>query len=265
VEHFLTGENIAALLTLTALEIVLGIDNIVFISILAQRLEKSKQARARTVGLMLAMISRIALLLAISWIMGLTATLFTIPVIEHAISGRDLILILGGGFLIWKATHEIHDKIEGGQETLSQPKSSRMGPILFQIVLMDLVFSLDSVITAVGMVPVPEVVVDGETQPLMWVAIVTMVIAIIVAIGVMLIFAGPVAKFIERHPTTKMLALAFLFMIGMVLVADGFRFHIPKGYIYSAMVFSLLVEMLNLRMKKKAKKAATTGAASRVS
>ena len=268
-ELFLTTENLVALLTLTVLEIVLGIDNIVFISILSEKLPKEQRARARTIGLVLAMVARILLLLAISWVMGLVAPLFTIPffeatangnshgLIDPVISGRDLILILGGGFLIYKATVEIHDKMEGDKKTLDQPESSKFGSVLTQIVLMDIVFSLDSVITAVGMVPVTEGHEHGRS-----VAITTMVIAIVIAIGVMLAFAGPIARFIEKHPTTKMLALSFLFMIGLVLVADGFGKHIPKGYIYSAMAFSILVEILNLRMKRKSKPATVADATS---
>jgi len=245
-EHLLTGENVAALLTLTALEIVLGIDNIVFISILAGRLEPGKRDRARVMGLVLAMFMRIVLLLAITWVMGLTATLFTMPVLDQPISGRDLILIVGGGFLIAKATHEIHDKLEGSHATLSQPKSSaRFSSVIAQIIAMDLIFSLDSVITAVGMVKVPSHPETGE--PMRWIAISIMIAAIMVSILVMLAFSGAIARFIDRHPTMKMLALAFLVMIGMVLFADGFDQHVPKGYVYSAMTFSLLVELLNLR------------------
>jgi len=262
VEHLFTGENIAALLTLTALEIVLGIDNIVFISILAVKLEPAKRDRARVIGLMLAMLMRIALLLAISWVMGLTATLFTIPIVGQEVSGRDLILILGGGFLIAKATHEIHDKLEGSHQTLHQPKTSaRFSSVIMQIIAMDAIFSLDSVITAVGMVKVPNDPSTGE--PMRWIAITIMIIAIMISIAVMLIFSGAISRFIDRHPTMKMLALAFLVMIGMVLVADGFEQHVPKGYIYSAMAFSLLVELLNLRVKAVAERRAAVEAAKR--
>jgi predicted tellurium resistance membrane protein TerC len=248
VEYLLTGENAAALLTLTALEIVLGIDNIVFIAILAGKLEPAKRDRARSVGLLLAMFMRIGLLLAITWVMGLTTPLFTLPIMDQAISGRDLILIVGGGFLIAKATHEIHDKLEGSHETLHQPKTSaRFGSVIVQIIAMDIIFSLDSVITAVGMVKVATNPVTGE--PMRWVAIAIMIVAIMVSIAVMLAFSGAIARFIERHPTMKVLALSFLLMIGMVLVAEGFEQHVPKGYIYSAMVFSLGVELLNLRMR----------------
>ncbi|MGI9014774.1 MAG: TerC family protein [Phycisphaerales bacterium] len=251
-EYLFTTENAAALLTLTILEIVLGIDNIVFISILSGKLPKEQQGKARFWGLMLAMFARIALLLAIGWVMGLSATWFTLPFLpvaaegedvfmDAAISGRDLILILGGGFLIYKATHEIHDKIEGSKETISQPKATKFSSVMVQIVAIDLVFSLDSVITAVGMVQAKEGVPG-------WVPISIMITAIMISIGVMIAFAGPISRFVEAHPTTKMLALAFLFMIGMVLVADGFGQHIPKGYIYTAMAFSIGVEMLNLRL-----------------
>ncbi len=252
IEQLFTGENLAALATLTALEIVLGIDNIVFISILAGKLPEERRARARTVGLLLAMFMRIGLLLAISWVMGLTTPLFEIPIVEHEVSGRDLILILGGAFLIFKATREIHDKLEGSHETLHQPKSSaRFASVIAQILMMDLIFSLDSVITAVGMVkvahdPVTNLPVEGARTA----AITIMVIAIMISIGVMLAFAGAIGRFIEKHPTIKMLALAFLILIGVVLIADGFHQHVPKGYIYSAIVFSLFVEMLNLRVKK---------------
>jgi len=248
VTELFTTENLAALLTLAALEIVLGIDNIVFISILSEKVEKSRQKSARRTGLILAMVARIVLLFGISWIMGLKKELFAIPIVDHGISGRDLILIAGGGFLLAKATHEIHDKIEGSQETLHQPKASAsFASVIAQILMLDLVFSLDSVITAVGMVPVPK---GPGGEDIMWIPITVMVTAIVIAIIVMLIFAEPIAGFIRRHPTTKMLALAFLFMIGMVLVADGFGQHIPKGYIYSAIVFSLVVEALNLRVQK---------------
>jgi predicted tellurium resistance membrane protein TerC len=252
VEQLFTTENLAALATLTALEIVLGIDNIVFISILAGKLPEDRRARARTVGLLLAMFMRIALLLGISWVMGLTAPLFTIPVVDHEISGRDLILIVGGAFLIFKATREIHDKLEGSHETLHQPKSSaRFASVIAQIIAMDIIFSLDSVITAVGMVKVPLDPATGDpVEGGRAAAITIMIIAIMISIGVMLVFASAIGRFIEKHPTIKMLALAFLILIGVVLVADGFHQHVSKGYIYSAIVFSLFVEMLNLRAGK---------------
>jgi predicted tellurium resistance membrane protein TerC len=223
-----------AFLTLTTLEIVLGIDNIVFISILSGKLPPEQQGRARTLGLALAMGTRILLLLALAWVIGLTAPLFA--VLGHEISGRDLILILGGLFLVFKSTREIHHKLEGEDRTeLHAPPSFRS--VIFQILLLDIVFSLDSVITAVGMVD--EVGV--------------MIAAVVVAVGVMLVSAGPIARFVERHPTVKMLALSFLLLIGVTLMAEGFGQHISKGYIYFAMGFSIFVEMLNLRLQKHAK------------
>jgi predicted tellurium resistance membrane protein TerC len=222
-----------AFLTLTVLEIVLGIDNIVFISILAGKLPREQQARARTVGLALAMITRVLLLLAISWIVRLTAPLFA--VLEQEISGRDLILIGGGLFLVAKSTREIHHKLEGEDRTELRAAPS-YGSVIFQILLLDIVFSLDSVITAVGMVD--EVGV--------------MIAAVIVAVGIMLVSAGPIGRFVDRHPTVKMLALSFLLLIGVTLIAEGFGQHISKGYIYFAMGFSVFVEMLNLRLQKHA-------------
>jgi predicted tellurium resistance membrane protein TerC len=223
-----------ALGTLTALEIVLGIDNIVFISILTGKLPEAQQPRARTIGLALAMGMRILLLFAIAWVIGLTAPLFEI--LGEEISGRDLILFFGGLFLIGKATHEIHGKLEGdGHHATEKRKAVSFASVLVQIALLDMVFSLDSVITAVGMAE----------------DISVMVIAVIIAIGVMMAFATSISNFVHRHPTVKMLALSFLILIGVVLVAEGFDQHIPKGYIYSAMAFSLIVEMLNLRAKAK--------------
>ena len=253
----------AALGTLTALEIVLGIDNIIFISILTGRLPKEQQAKGRTIGLGLAMGMRILLLLSISWVMGLTAVLFDVgdwlpflaelePVGEGirdnvghgaeagdgsptAITGRDLILLIGGLFLVGKATHEIHAKLEGdGEHATEKPKAATLGSVLVQIALLDLVFSLDSVITAVGMAD----------------DIAVMVIAVVIAVGVMMAGAGPISNFVHRHPTVKMLALAFLILIGVTLVAEGLGQHISKGYIYSAMAFSLIVEFLNIRSKR---------------
>jgi predicted tellurium resistance membrane protein TerC len=229
-----TSENLIALLTLSSLEIVLGIDNIVFISILVAKLPRERQAAARRIGLLLAMGMRIALLLAISWVMGLTATLFTLPVLDQAVSGRDLILILGGLFLVAKATWEIHDKLEGAGHAKAAPRAASFASILFQIMLLDMVFSLDSVITAVGMAR--EVAI--------------MVAAVVIAVLVMMAFAGSISSFIERHPTMKMLALSFLLLIGVVLIADGFEQHVSKGYIYFAMAFSLFVEILNLRLRR---------------
>ena len=244
--ELLTFEYLAAFLTLTVMEIILGIDNVVFIAILADRLPEEQQPKARRLGLGLAMVARIVLLLAIGWIMGLTAKLFTVFGLD--ISWRDIILILGGGFLIYKATSEIHDKLEGSKETLHQPKASAtFKSVLMQVVMLDMVFSLDSVITAVGMVEGKE----GHT----WQPIAVMITAIVVAIIVMMIFAGPISRFIQKHPTTKMLALSFLLLIGVVLVAEGLHQHIGKGYIYAAMTFSVFVEALNLRAAKVKKNA----------
>jgi predicted tellurium resistance membrane protein TerC len=221
-----------ALATLTALEIVLGIDNIVFISILSDKLPHEQQPRARVVGLALAMFGRLALLLSIAWIMRLTADLFT--VLDVGISGRDMILIAGGLFLIGKSTYEIHDKMEGGSHRGEISGQVSFGSVIFQILLLDLVFSLDSVITAVGM---------AEDVPVM-------VAAVVIAVAVMMVSSSAIARFITRHPTIKMLALSFLLLIGVLLVADGLDQHVPKGYAYSAMAFSLFVEMLNLRARR---------------
>ncbi|MBM4337045.1 MAG: TerC family protein [Deltaproteobacteria bacterium] len=222
-----------ALATLTALEIVLGIDNVVFISILAGKLPLEQQARARRLGLGLAMFIRIGLLFSIVWIIRLTAPLFT--VLEQEISGRDLILLVGGLFLLTKSTHEIHQKLEGEPGQISTRTAASFSGVIVQILLLDIVFSLDSVITAVGMVD----------------QIAVMVAAVVIAVGFMLAFAGPISEFVERHPTVKMLALSFLLLIGFALIAEGMDQHIPKGYIYFAMAFSLGVEMLNLRLMRK--------------
>ena len=224
-----------ALATLTTLEIVLGIDNIVFISILADRLPADQRARARFIGLALAMIGRIALLLSLSVIMRLTTPLF--DVLGHEISGRDLILLVGGLFLIGKSTFEIHHKLEGDVESKSERVDSTFASVILQILLLDIVFSLDSVITAVGMAD----------------EIMVMVIAIVLAVLVMMVSASAVSSFINNHPTVKMLALSFLLLIGTALVAEGMEFHFPKGYIYTAMAFSVFVEMLNLRMRSQQK------------
>ena len=221
-----------AFASLTALEIVLGIDNIIFISILASRLPPNQQQRARVLGLGLAMISRILLLLTLAWIIRLTAPLFN--VLEQEISGRDLILIFGGLFLLAKSTREIHHKLEGEDRTEIKGHPT-FRSVLLQIFALDVVFSLDSVITAVGMVDDVEV----------------MIAAVIVAVGVMMVSAGAIGRFVDRHPTVKMLALSFLLLIGVTLIAEGFEQHISKGYIYFAMAFSVFVEMLNLRMRKK--------------
>ena len=220
--------------TLTVLEIVLGIDNIVFISILAGKLPREQQARARFIGLGLAMVMRILLLFSLSWIIRLTAPLF--EVLGQEISGRDLVLLIGGLFLIAKATHEIHERLEGEEGTKSAKVAPSLRSVLIQIMLLDIVFSLDSVITAVGMVD----------------EIGVMVSAVVVAVAFMMVFAGPVSGFVERHPTVKMLALSFLILIGVSLVAESLDQHIPKGYIYFAMAFSVMVEVLNLKSKKKA-------------
>lgn len=230
--EFLTADNLLALLALTALEIVLGIDNIVFIAILTSKLPISEQPLARKLGLLFAMFTRILLLLCITWVMGLTEPLFKL--FEHTFSGRDLILFLGGLFLIAKATYEIHDRIEGPAELDGSRAARSFTSAVVQIGVLDVVFSLDSVITAVGM---------AEE---IWV----MITAIVVAIGVMFVFADAVSEFIESHPTIKMLGLSFLLLIGVMLVAEGFGRHIDKGYIYFAMGFSLLVELLNLRLIK---------------
>jgi predicted tellurium resistance membrane protein TerC len=219
-----------ALVTLTALEIVLGIDNIVFISILVARLPDGQRDTARRLGLGLAMLSRIALLFSISWIVRLTEPLFT--VLGHEVSGRDLILLLGGLFLLGKATFEIHDKLEGDETHARAPARPSFGAVLAQIVVLDMVFSLDSVITAIGMAN----------------DLAVMISAVVIAVGIMLFASGAISDFVNHHPTIKMLALSFLLLIGVSLIAEGLHFHIPKGYIYFAMAFSILVELLNLRV-----------------
>ena len=221
-----------AFATLTVLEIVLGIDNVIFISILAGKLPAAQQARARRLGLGLAMLMRIALLFSLSWIIRLTAPLF--EVLGEEISGRDLVLIVGGLFLLAKSTHEIHEKLEGEEGRASTRVAASLRSVLIQIVLLDIVFSLDSVITAVGMVD----------------ELAVMVVAVIVSVGFMMGFAGPISDFVDRHPTVKMLALSFLLLIGVALIAEGLDQHIPKGYIYFAMAFSLVVEIINLRLHK---------------
>lgn len=219
--------------TLLALEVVLGIDNVVFISILAGKLPAAQQARARQTGLGLALVMRILLLLSLSWVIGLTSPLFSL--IGNEISGRDLILIVGGLFLLGKSTFEIHDRLEGEEGHASDRVAASFSAVIIQIVLLDAVFSLDSVITAVGMVD----------------ELAVMVAAVIVAVGIMLISAEAVSSFVNGHPTVKMLALSFLLLIGLTLLLDGFDQHIPKGYVYFAMGFSLLVELLNLRVRTK--------------
>ncbi|HUP45898.1 MAG TPA: TerC family protein [Thermoanaerobaculia bacterium] len=222
-----------ALLTLTLLEIVLGIDNVIFISILAGKLPTpAEQKKARTIGLLGAMVMRLLLLLSIAWIIRLTAPWFA--VFGHEISGRDLILLVGGLFLIAKATHEIHDKLEGPEGEKIVKVAPSMKAVIVQIMLLDAVFSLDSVITAVGMAR----------------HIGVMVTAVVISIGIMLFSAGAISSFVNRHPTVKMLALSFLLLIGTALIAEGLEFHIPKGYIYFAMAFSVLVELLNMRFRR---------------
>jgi predicted tellurium resistance membrane protein TerC len=220
-----------AFLTLAALEIVLGIDNIVFISILVGKLPQERRQGAYRIGLGLAMITRILLLLSISWVMGLSTPLFSL--LAHEVTGRDIVLIVGGLFLVAKATHEIHDKLEGREGAKSAQVRAVYGAVLAQIVALDIVFSLDSVITAVGM-----------TQ-----RVGVMISAVIAAVVVMMFFARAIGEFVHRHPTVKMLALAFLLMIGVMLIADGFGHHVPKGYIYFSMAFSLFVELLNMRAR----------------
>jgi predicted tellurium resistance membrane protein TerC len=224
-----------ALVTLTSLEIVLGIDNIIFISILAGKLPEHQQARARRLGLAAAMLVRIALLFSLTWIARLTTPLF--HVFEHPVAGRDLILIVGGLFLLGKSTFEIHEKLEGEEGHASAKVKATFTSVIIQIMLLDIVFSLDSVITAVGMVD----------------QLAVMVAAVVIAVGIMMLAAGSVSNFVEEHPTVKMLALSFLLLIGMSLVAEGLHFHIPKGYIYFAMGFAVFVEVLNLRLRHKPK------------
>ena len=223
-----------AFVTLTALELVLGIDNVIFISILADKLPQARRALARRIGLFLAMFMRIGLLFLLSWIVGLTAPLFS--VLREEISGRDLILIGGGLFLLWKSTKEIHQLLEGEKGEGSAAVRATFSAVIVQIAIIDMVFSLDSIITAVGMVDEVEV----------------MIAAVIASVLLMMAFAGAIGRVVSAHPTIKMLALAFLFVIGVVLIADGFDHHIPKGYVYFAMAFSVAVEMLNLRMRKRA-------------
>lgn len=222
-----------AFVTLFALEIVLGIDNIIFISILADKLPVEQQSRARYIGLGLALVIRVILLFSISWVIGLTAPLFS--VLNQEISGRDLILLLGGLFLLGKSTFEIHDNLEGEEGHASARVRANFTSVIIQIILLDAVFSLDSVITAVGMVN----------------EIGIMIAAVVVAIFFMMLFAAPVSAFVHRHPTIKMLALSFLLLIGLTLIVEGFDVHIPKGYVYFAMGFSVFVEMLNMRLRKK--------------
>ncbi|MEO7133335.1 MAG: TerC family protein [Vicinamibacterales bacterium] len=236
-DAFLTADGLIALVTLTVLEVVLGIDNVIFISILAGKLPADQQEKARKIGLMGAMLMRIGLLISIAWIIRLTAPLFT--VFEHPFSGRDLILAGGGLFLIFKATREIHDRLEGEDGHVTARVAPSLGAVIGQIMLLDIVFSLDSVITAVGMAEDLSV----------------MIAAVVIAVAIMLFSSGAVSRFVDAHPTVKVLALSFLLLIGCSLIADGFGMHIPKGYIYFAMGFSIFVEVINLRSAKKRGKA----------
>lgn len=231
---FFTSEGLIALVTLTFLEIVLGVDNIIFISIVSNKLPKEQQAKARNIGLILALVFRIALLFGISYIIGLTAPLFT--VFTHEISGRDLVLIVGGLFLLAKSTSEIHHKIEGQENESGVVKAvTTLGKTIVQIVLLDIVFSFDSILTAVGLSD----------------HISIMITAVVISLGVMMVFAGRIAKFINEHPTLQILALSFLILIGFMLILDGLGQHVPKGYIYFAVAFSLIVEVINIRVRKK--------------
>ena len=232
--QFLSDPQIwIAFATLTVLELVLGIDNIVFVSILSGKLPEKEQPRARFIGLGLALVMRVILLFSLTWVMGLVQPLFT--VFGQHFSGRDLILLIGGLFLIFKSTHEIHSSLEGEEGGSSRKVYAGFAGVIIQIMLLDVVFSLDSVITAIGMV-------DN-----VWI----MIAAVVVSIVAMMIFAGTIGAFVQRHPTIKMLALSFLLLIGMTLIAEGLEFHIPKGYVYFAMAFSVFVEMLNIKLRKK--------------
>ena len=235
-ELLMSPEAWIAFATLTALELVLGIDNIIFISILVDKLPKERREFARRLGLFMAMFMRIGLLLVLAWIVGLVKPLFT--VLGQEISGRDLILILGGLFLVWKSTTEIHGSLEGEEGQAAAAVKATFAAVIFQIMVIDLVFSLDSIITAVGMVDDVRI----------------MITAVIASVALMMVFATPIGRFVSDHPTIKMLALSFLVVVGVVLIAEGFDSHVPKGYVYFAMAFSLGVEMLNIRMRKRAKK-----------
>lgn len=232
-EHLLTTEGLVSLLTLTFLEIVLGIDNVVFISIISGKLPPEQQGKARNLGIGLALVARILLLLAVSWIIGLSKPLFTIN--DFALSIRDLILIAGGLFLIGKSTSEIHAKLEGTEHGSQNVKAITLGGAIFQIILIDLVFSIDSILTAIGLVE----------------NVIIIVIAIVISLAVMLIFAKKISEFIAKHPAMKILAISFLILIGTLLVAEGFHFHVPRGYIYFAMAFAVGIEILNMKVRKK--------------
>jgi predicted tellurium resistance membrane protein TerC len=233
--ELLTDPNVwVAFVTLTALELVLGIDNIIFISILVDKLPVAKREVARRIGLFMAMFMRIGLLLLLAWIVGLVEPLFT--VLAHEISGRDLILIIGGLFLIWKSTNEIHQSLEGEEDHPTAVAKASFVAVILQIMIVDLVFSLDSIITAVGMIDNVNV----------------MIAAVIASVALMMLFAGAIGRFVSDHPTIKMLALSFLVVVGVALMADGFDHHVPKGYLYFAMAFSVTVELLNIRMRRRA-------------
>ncbi|CAL92647.1 TerC family protein [Azoarcus olearius] len=235
--EFLTDPQLlVAFLTLTMLELVLGIDNIIFISILVDKLPPERRTFARRLGLFLAMFMRIGLLAALAWLAGLTKPLFEL--FGAGFSGRDLILICGGLFLVWKSTGEIHQLLEGEEGEASSAVKATFGAVILQIIVIDLVFSLDSIITAIGMV---------NNLPVM-------IAAVVASVGLMMVASAPIGEFVSRHPTVKMLALSFLMVVGVVLIADGFGHHVPKGYIYSAMAFSVVVEMLNIRLRKNAEK-----------
>ena len=235
--EFLTDPQlIVAFLTLTALELVLGIDNIIFISILVDKLPPERRAFARRLGLFLAMFMRLALLSILAWLAGLNKALF--EVMGQGFSARDLILLLGGLFLVWKSTGEIHQLLEGEEGEASSTVKATFTAVIMQIIVIDLVFSLDSIITAIGMVNNLSV----------------MVAAVVASVGLMMVASAPIGEFVSRHPTVKMLALSFLMVVGVVLIAEGFGHHVPKGYIYSAMAFSVVVEMLNIRIRKHAAK-----------
>ncbi len=234
-EIFLHGEAWIALLTLTFLEVVLGVDNVIFISIVSNKLPEEQRPRARFIGLSLALITRVLLLLSITWIIGFTKPLFTI--FEFELSGRDLILLLGGLFLIAKSTNEIHHKLEGQSHEETSRGPSTMSAVIFQIILLDIIFSFDSILTAVGLTD----------------QVIIMIIAVVIAMIIMMIFAGRISAFITKHPTLEMLALSFLILIGFMLLVESLHYHVPKGYIYFAVFFSLIVEVLNMRLRKKQK------------
>lgn len=233
-EFLASPELLIAFFTLTALELVLGIDNIIFISILVDKLPPEKRAFARRLGLFLAMFMRIGLLMILAWLAGLTKPLF--EVLGHGLSGRDLILILGGLFLVWKSTSEIHQLLEGEEGEASSAVKATFAAVIMQIIVIDLVFSLDSIITAIGMVNNLQV----------------MIAAVVASVALMMVASAPISDFVSAHPTVKMLALSFLMVVGVVLVAEGFGHHVPKGYIYFAMAFSVVIEMLNIRLRKQA-------------